>query len=99
MSDETETLWSMTKDDGGVIRVARWPEGYVVWFDGEIVFRSWKREPERQHVINVIGQVSRETVREIRRALADVSGARRVSAAVPLPDGRRIPVTVRGEGA
>lgn len=33
----------MTHDDAlGVIRLARWPEGYVLWVGGEIRYKSWE---------------------------------------------------------
>lgn len=28
--------------DYGLIRIETWPEGLVVWVDGEIIYRSWK---------------------------------------------------------
>jgi hypothetical protein len=34
--------------EGGVIRLAKWPEGYVLWYHGEIVWRSWLNKP--QHI-------------------------------------------------
>jgi hypothetical protein len=29
-------------DELGVIRLAQWPEGIVLWVGGEIVWRSWR---------------------------------------------------------
>ncbi|HYC66656.1 hypothetical protein [Brevundimonas sp.] len=28
--------------DGGVVRLSQWPEGFVLWYHGEIVWRSWR---------------------------------------------------------
>jgi len=41
MTDEAVSLYSETTPGDGVIRLARWPEGYVLWFHGKIVWRSW----------------------------------------------------------
>lgn len=41
MTDEVASLYSETTPDDGIIRLARWPEGYVLWFHGKIVWRSW----------------------------------------------------------
>lgn len=35
------SLFEEDTPDNGVIRLARWPEGYVLWYHGEIVWRSW----------------------------------------------------------
>lgn len=39
--DDLPTLHSETTLEGGVIRLSKWPEGYVLWYHGKIVFRSW----------------------------------------------------------
>ncbi len=41
ISDSDSTLFKEATPDGGVIRLAKWPEGYVLWFHGEIVWRTW----------------------------------------------------------
>lgn len=38
---ELEDLYSEETPDGGIIRLARWPEGYVLWHHGEIVWKEW----------------------------------------------------------
>lgn len=30
-----------TTPERGVIRLEKWEEGYVLWFHGEIVWKSW----------------------------------------------------------
>ena len=30
--------------EGGIIRLSRWPEGYVLWYNGRIVWRSWQQD-------------------------------------------------------
>lgn len=40
--NEVQTLHKSIKPDGGTIKLELWPEGYVLWFDGEIVWRQWK---------------------------------------------------------
>lgn len=35
--------------EDGVIRLTKWPEGYVLWYHGQIVWKSWKPiKPETQ---------------------------------------------------
>lgn len=38
---ETVVLYEERTPDQGVVRLVRWPEGYVLWHHGEIVWRSW----------------------------------------------------------
>jgi hypothetical protein len=38
---ECEDLYEETTPQDGVIRLARWPEGYVLWHHGEIVWKEW----------------------------------------------------------
>lgn len=38
---EEVNLFSETTPDDGIIRLAKWPEGYVLWHHGEIAWRSW----------------------------------------------------------
>lgn len=40
------TLYRETTSEGGVIRLSKWPEGYVLWFHGAIVWRSWAGSPQ-----------------------------------------------------
>lgn len=40
MSDTT-ILYEELTSQGGVIKLSRWPEGYVLWYHGQIVFKSW----------------------------------------------------------
>lgn len=37
---DMKTLYAERKNDGGAVRLQKWPEGYVLWFDGEIVWSS-----------------------------------------------------------
>lgn len=39
--DGISCLYSEETPQGGVIRIAKWPEGYVLWYHGQIVWRSW----------------------------------------------------------
>ena len=41
ISESDSTLFKEATPSGGVIRLAKWPEGYVLWFHGEIVWRTW----------------------------------------------------------
>jgi hypothetical protein len=45
--DDTETLHSEATPEGGVIRLAKWPEGYVLWHHGEIAWRSWMNKSQQ----------------------------------------------------
>lgn len=36
-------LFEQTTPEGGVIRLELWPEGFVLWFHGEIAWTSWVR--------------------------------------------------------
>ena len=39
------SLVSETTDRGGVIRLEYWPhDGYVLWYHGRIVWKSWENE-------------------------------------------------------
>lgn len=40
---DVSTLYAERKNDGGTIRLEKRPEGWVLWFDGKIVWRSWVR--------------------------------------------------------
>ena len=44
--NDLPTLHSETTPEGGVIRLSKWPEGYVLWYHGKIVFRSWTETAE-----------------------------------------------------
>ncbi|WP_206120424.1 hypothetical protein [Rhizobium laguerreae] len=39
--EDTVALHSEGTPEGGVIRLSKWPEGYVLWYHGQIVWRSW----------------------------------------------------------
>lgn len=41
VADDLQILHRETTPEGGVIRLSKWPEGYVLWYHGEIVWRSW----------------------------------------------------------
>lgn len=42
LSDQPHSLYSEPTPEGGVIRLAKWPEGYVLWHHGSIVWRSFR---------------------------------------------------------
>ena len=42
------TQYKETTPDGGLIRLAKWPEGYVLWYHGEIVWRSWLGKKQKE---------------------------------------------------
>lgn len=42
-ANETQgTIYSERTPDDGVIRLEKWPEGYELWYHGEIVWRSYE---------------------------------------------------------
>jgi len=41
---ETLDLYQEQTAEGGIIRLSKWPEGYVLWHHGVIVWRSWVKE-------------------------------------------------------
>lgn len=41
---EVQTLSTYWSDETGLVKIEQWPEGYVVWFGGEIVFKSWAKK-------------------------------------------------------
>jgi len=43
--DGPGTLFAVATPQGGILRLERWPEGFVLWHHGEIVWRSWKTVP------------------------------------------------------
>lgn len=47
---EFTTHFQLRKDDGGIIRVEQWPEGFVLWFDGQIVWKEWQKKSDKQTV-------------------------------------------------
>lgn len=57
--DACETRFSEKTPEGGAITVAKWPEGYVLWHHGEIVWKSWAAigeapaPPPRQTAVRV----------------------------------------------
>lgn len=51
--------------DGGIIRFSKWPEGYALWFHGEIVWRSWQQ--------NAATQATQEAASILRNALEDIA--------------------------
>lgn len=40
--NEVKNLYKSVKEDGGTIKLEQWPEGHVLWFNGEIVWREWQ---------------------------------------------------------
>lgn len=38
---ETISLYHEKTPEGGILRLSKWPEGYVLWHHGKIVWRSW----------------------------------------------------------
>ena len=42
--DGISCLYSEETPQGGAILIAKWPEGYVLWYHGHIVWRSWAAE-------------------------------------------------------
>lgn len=42
--DACETRFSERTPEDGAITLAKWPEGYVLWHHGEIVWRSWSKD-------------------------------------------------------
>lgn len=43
---DVSSLHKEETPEGGVIRLEKWPEGYVLWYHGKIVFRSWAETAE-----------------------------------------------------
>lgn len=39
---EVNILFTTRTKTEAVFRVEQWPEGFVVWYDGEIVWKEWK---------------------------------------------------------
>lgn len=37
-------LFEQKTPDDGVIRLEKWPEGYMLWYHGEV---AWKSSPEK----------------------------------------------------
>lgn len=48
MGYEVERLYKTERfeETYGTIKLEQWPEGIVLWFGGEIVWRSWKDKPQ-----------------------------------------------------
>ena len=36
-------LFSYRTPEDGIIKLELWPEGFVLWYHGEIVWKSWSR--------------------------------------------------------
>lgn len=41
--DEVRSIVKETTPEDGVIKLEYWPEGYVLWYHGEIVWKSWEK--------------------------------------------------------
>ena len=41
MSEPVATRWSDETPEGAVIRIEQWPEGYILWYHGEIAWKSY----------------------------------------------------------
>ena len=41
--DVIRALIQETTPDEGLIRLEYWPEGYILWYHGEAVWRSWRK--------------------------------------------------------
>lgn len=47
---EVQTLSTYWSDETGVMRLERWPEGFVIWFGGKTVFKSWEQKSKTQTI-------------------------------------------------
>lgn len=69
---EVSKLWQMTDPfNGGVSCVESWPEGLVLWHEGEIVWRSWG--PKAPRPVATPAPVAVDGV-ELARAIAELQG-------------------------
>lgn len=69
MSNEVQELSRYWSDDTGVVKLERWPDGFVVWFGGRIVFKSWDAKKEITVALKFdtnVGVISEIVRREIR---------------------------------
>jgi len=55
---ETTDLYSARTPEDGVIRLAKWPEGYVLWHHGKIVWRSWETKPAKGPKVLYLNKVT-----------------------------------------
>lgn len=58
--------------DGGMIALVEQPEGFLLRYHGEVVWRSWEHAPvQRKHSISLTISVDPEG--DLQRAIADMS--------------------------
>jgi hypothetical protein len=81
--NELATLFEEKTAADSVIRLARWPEGYLLWFHGRIVWREWsaaegqenpQQEIERLKIEVLNYQLQLTDARKIIRPFAERSG-------------------------
>ena len=73
-------IGSAETPDGGVIRLSQWPEGFVLWYHGQIVWRSWdwpRRDATQVTITLDASGVKALIDQEITKARMDAERARR----------------------
>lgn len=64
---ETVTYFSAETPEGGIIKLCKWPEGYVLWYHGEIAWKSWGAVPRQTVEVKCTLDSS-----QVQNAIADI---------------------------
>ncbi|WP_018900446.1 hypothetical protein [Rhizobium sp. 2MFCol3.1] len=75
--DGTKALYSEETPEGSVVRLSKWPEGYVLWWDGRIAWRSWKATGER---VDLTISIDAKSLEPAARSLRDACEAHAIRA-------------------
>lgn len=69
-----EPLFEIRTNDLGVIRLVRWPEGLVLWVDGQIRWKSWADSQSRRGALKAMREPTEPMIDAAFRAVETAYG-------------------------